>query len=53
MKNHPFRQAQFLTSANRLDQLNNQVTLYKALGGNAASDAQADQPLARLGAAQP
>ena len=47
------RAAELAVSANRLDQLNNQVTLYKALGGNAASDAQADQPLARIGTAQP
>ena len=42
------RSAELAVSANRLDQLNAQVTLYKALGGDAAADAQAEQTLARL-----
>ena len=42
------RSAELSVSANRLDQLNAQVTLYKALGGDAAADAQAEQTLARL-----
>ena len=36
------RSAELSASANRLDQFNAQVTLYKALGGDAAADALAD-----------
>ena len=36
------RSAELSVSANRLDQFNAQVTLYKALGGDAAADALAD-----------
>ena len=41
------RSAELAVSANRLDQLNAQVTLYKALGGDAAADALAEQTQAR------
>ena len=47
------RSAELAVSANRRDQFNAQLTVYKALGGNAAADAQGDQAVARVGSPAP